>query len=197
VRPRSLISDMTAADVVGESPVRLQRDVEQKNLEELNARLEKYILKQRAKDASREAFEKDLAKIQQQARQAIHANTKKYEEQLRLMRQQRDEHASAREELQIRVSRQEAVITRLKDQLTDEKKYQNDLNQQVSGLKSQLEEARGQNSKLQDQLRKTVHALKVAESAGRSAEEQLAEAREGADKSSHEASALRAKCKSL
>jgi hypothetical protein len=59
---------------VEESPVRLHRDVEQKNLEELNGRLEQYIMKQRAKDASREAFEKDLANIQQQARLAIHAN---------------------------------------------------------------------------------------------------------------------------
>jgi hypothetical protein len=37
----------------------------------------------------------------------------------------------------------------------------------------------------------------VAESAGKSAEEQLAEARESADKYSHEASSLRAKFKSL
>ena len=65
---------MTVANAVGESPVRLHRDVEQKNLEELNARLETYILKQRAKDASREAFEKDLANIQHSARSAIHAN---------------------------------------------------------------------------------------------------------------------------
>ena len=76
------------------------------------------------------------------------------------MRQQRDEHASAREELQIRVSRQEAVITRLKDQLTEEKKYQNDLNQQLSSLKTKLSESHNQNSKLQDQLRKALHSLK-------------------------------------
>jgi septal ring factor EnvC (AmiA/AmiB activator) len=78
------------------------------------------------------------------------------------MRQQRDEHASAREELQIRVSRQEAAITRLKDQLTEEKKYQNDLNGQTSALKSQLETAQAQISRLQDQLRKAEYSLKGA-----------------------------------
>eukprot|EP00474_Spongospora_subterranea_P008545 CRZ09003.1 hypothetical protein [Spongospora subterranea] len=182
---------------VEESPIRIHPEVERKNLEELNGRLQQYIMKQRAKDASREAFEKDVVAIQQQARVAIHANTKKYEEQLRQMRQQRDEHASAREELQVRVARQEATVTRLKDQIAEEKKFQSDLNGRLSSLSSQLEAANAQVQRLQEQLRKTEHNFKSAESAGRAAEEQLIEARDAADQYSHEASSLRAKLKSF
>lgn len=151
---------MTISREVEESPIRMQRDVERKNLEELNGRLEQYIMTQRRKDASREAWEAELKAVQTSAAQALADTTAKYETWLRQMRLQRDEHASAREELKVRVSRMEETISRLKEQIANEKKYENELSTRVSNMSAQLEARDALVVKLQENVRKLEQSLK-------------------------------------
>ena len=158
---------------------------------------------------------------------------------LRLMRQQRDEHASAREELQVmtfpnitisititistitisiphlhphphphikspspsqspspylvqvRVSRQEATIARLKDQLSQEKTFEEELGSRVSRLSKDLEEKSVALNQIHDELNSAKHSYKVAETQRAALQTQCDTLQEQADEHAHEMSTVR------
>jgi chromosome segregation ATPase len=175
------------------SPTRISRLEEKAELQDLNKRLELYIMKNREKDASKGVMERELDELRDNFRNELMRERDEYARQIAAVREARDSEATQRAELdrkckdlesQLRLQEEETATAR-----DDQAKARSELDEALAELASKTSEAQ----RLRDEANALRSQLNVEKARNAELAKELAAARDRASTAESEVDGLRSR----
>lgn len=146
------------------TPGRVARLEEKSELQDLNKRLEFYILKQREKDASAGSIQRNIIENKEYYEAEIAKMKTLHESQVTIFRKQRDDKDSDIERLGQENKRQTNMIKQYTAQMAVDQLRLSDLEDRINSTASDLANARVEASAAQEEAKKAAFKIKQLES---------------------------------
>lgn len=179
------------------SATRMARLEEKSELQDLNKRLEFYILKQRERDASAGSIQRTLGENKEFYEKEITKMKSLHESQIAIFRKQRDAKDSEIEKISTENKRQANMIKQYTSQLAADRSRLEDLEDRVSTTSSELSAARARIVVAEEDAQKATHKVKGFEAQIKSLEANLKDAQDDLASSSENLAAAQSTAKNI
>jgi len=191
------VSSFSSSATPRMTPTRMARVEEKVQLQELNKRLEFYILRQRERDASLGGAQRELDIVKDNTEREVETIKRTYETQIQNVRQSRDEQATENAQLQEQTSRQASLIKQLSNQLLSEQKKSADLEELNRSLNADNQSLRSKLFSADELCKSLTHDLELERNSNQTLKEDLDKVRAVADHASSRLAGLESTARNL
>jgi len=191
------VSSFSSSATPRMTPTRMARVEEKIQLQELNKRLEFYILRQRERDASLGGAQRELDIVKDNTEREVETIKRTYETQIHNVRQSRDEQAAENAQLQEQTSRQASLIKQLSNQLMAEQKKSSDLEELNRSLNADNQSLRSKLFSADELCKSLTHDLELERNSNEQLKEDLEKVRAVADHASSRLAGLESTARNL
>jgi predicted nucleic acid-binding Zn-ribbon protein len=176
-----------------DTPLRLSRLTEKSELQDLNHRLELYILKMRERDGSSHGAARELSIVREKNVRDLAEQKQSFEERIELLRKQRNEQSSEVSEFRELLERANNDNKILSNQLKTANKYAEEIENRNSELTADLSAAQQRFIQAEEELNRVVDELEVEKQENSNLNQSLNQANQAAQSATNNLQAVQSK----